>query len=360
MHIPFRWAKQRPQFLAENLNNYFDVLVESYQSFRIKNQRFEPTVLSVKKIIGMPFAKKSKITRKLNTDLIGLQLLRRLKKTDIVWITHPKIWPSVKGKLSDSNLLIYDCMDNAIEFPDEKNNSALRDEIMVCESELLARADVVFFSSLVLRETLKMRYRISNKPFYIINNGISKRLIDNFLQIDQSTHIRTNTTGKRNIVYIGTISNWFDFQLLEMSTEKYPSVVFHLYGPKEIDIRPNPNLIFHGPIPHTEVLKVMLEADALIMPFLVTPLIESVNPVKLYEYILACKPVIATRFKESEYFEDFVYLFSGSEEFQILIKQLADNQLHPKNTREKSLSFCLQNTWEEKALHISTLLHEIL
>ena len=44
-------------------------------------------------------------------------------------------------------------------------------------------------------------------------------------------------------------------------------------------------VIFHGPIEHSRLIENKELYDVLIMPFIRNELIESVDPVKLYEYI---------------------------------------------------------------------------
>jgi hypothetical protein len=62
---------------------------------------------------------------------------------------------------------------------------------------------------------------------------------------------------------------------------------------------------------HTRVKSIMAEADILFMPFQVTDLIQSVNPVKLYEYIYSNKASISVGYDETELLKNiFIYILT--------------------------------------------------
>lgn len=357
MHIPFEWAKQRPQFLAEFLSKTFEIHLGTYESFRRKNLRKEAVMMPHKRVFTLPFESRSKPLRLANRWLAEKSLSATIQGKEIVWVTHPKVWPGVKRLLSNEQVLIYDCMDNASEFPREKANPVLQREIIELERDMLGRANYTFFSSKTLLETLSRRYGIEGKNWMVLNNGIDPKLV---LQMrDYVRHPLTNSQkSHRKLIYVGTVSEWFDFQLIETSLLKFPTLEVHLYGPTEVPIPAQERLVYHGPIPHSEVFPILLGADALIMPFRISTLIESVNPVKLYEYIAAGKPSIAPFYAESAYFQEFTYLYKTPEEWFLLLDRLTQDYLPSKRNLDERLEFCNNNTWESRAQYISSLLLE--
>lgn len=88
--------------------------------------------------------------------------------------------------------------------------------------------------------------------------------------------------------------------------------------------------------------------DALIMPFKITELIKSVNPVKLYEYIYMNKPIIAPLYPESVYFNDYVYLYNDIDELMQYFGRVSKGELKAKNTYESNLKFIKSNTWASR------------
>ena len=109
-------------------------------------------------------------------------------------------------------------------------------------------------------------------------------------------------------------------------------------------------LEFRGPTAHSNLLAIMTKAKGLIMPFILNDLIQSVNPVKLYEYIYSGKPILATRYGESEPFSDYVFLYENYSDFK---KFIQENIMTDRNLdRERMQSFALNNTWEARTRQI--------
>jgi len=92
------------------------------------------------------------------------------------------------------------------------------------------------------------------------------------------------------------------------------------------------------------------------MPFKITPLIESVNPVKLYEYIWANKPIIAPKYSESEKFSRYVYLYEGYRDLKKIIDEIKCNNYNPKYTLEEGESFIKINDWDSRATDIMKII----
>jgi glycosyltransferase involved in cell wall biosynthesis len=87
-------------------------------------------------------------------------------------------------------------------------------------------------------------------------------------------------------------------------------------------------------------------ADVGIIPFKVTPLIESVSPLKLYEYMACGLPVVASRWRELEAINSPARLASSSEEFlRLLHETLARlSDLKKQQFRE----FACRNSWQAR------------
>ena len=102
----------------------------------------------------------------------------------------------------------------------------------------------------------------------------------------------------------------------------------------------------------------MQYANVLVMPFKVNELIKSVNPVKLYEYIYTGKPVIASRYGETEYFLPYVKLYENSDEFIRLLTEIEDKSLDAEY-KNKCINFLSNNTWDIRARVISEYLKNI-
>ena len=140
---------------------------------------------------------------------------------------------------------------------------------------------------------------------------------------------------------------------------RYKDCEIFLFGPAEIEIPAIERLVYMGTVEHNLIFKIMDEANILIMPFIVNELIKSVNPVKLYEYIYTGKPIIAPLYGESLKFEPYVYLYSNDNECLEFIDQIKKRVNVIKKTKDECVSFCSNNTWEDRINTIHYVLNKL-
>ncbi|WP_196594227.1 glycosyltransferase family protein [Pectinatus sottacetonis] len=349
-NISWSWIKQRPQFLAEGLSKYYEVDVYSRKAYR-KSKMVENTTnkVSVYDIFRLPY-EKVKFIEMFSNKIVGYQLKKKLKKYDIIWISDPRDYLLIKKHVSANQSLIFDCMDDYAEFPIIKLSQQRLIKYLNAERSLLLNSTQIFVSSFYLSKTLQKRnnLHISSK-IEIINNAICEEKIKIEKNKSDFYHLPHR---KKIITYIGTISSWLDMSLIINSLNIYDDIEYHMYGPKDIELPKHERLKYLGILDHNEVFEVMAEADMLIMPFLLTPLVMSVNPVKLYEYIQADKPVVSIKYDETEQFADYVYLYSTQDEYFCIIKKLIDNRLNALKSKEETLGFLKKNTWDNRIIKI--------
>ena len=351
MHVDWGWIKQRPHFIAEYLakNGYkVDVYYKPYsKKFYVENNTNLVTLKPIKQIKGQRFS----IIKKINFWLYKNSVKRMVKNNsyDYVYITHPSMF--VKDLRSK---LIYDCMDDnaAFSMSDKKRN-----DIMQKEKDLIQQSEIVLFSSEYLSQTVIKRIGFTPKKIKIINNAINlpssqikKSCLEKKVQQDSDEIILT---------YIGTISDWFDVELLRNVQKEYSErkIVFKLYGP--VDSKSDfSGFNLMGSVKHEKIFEIMEESDVLIMPFVLNDLIKSVNPVKLYEYIYSGKPVITIEYGETLKFSDYVYLYKASEfeSFISCLNDIRNNQFKSKRSFEEAQEFVKNNTWENRVCQIIDML----
>lgn len=357
MHVPWGWIKQRPHFIAEGLNKYADVQVITIRSFFSKNLKNESD-LNVKVLYRLPFERFTFIL-KLNTILYRLQLKKYLKSCDTIWLTSPYFYNVIPQKLYSEKKIIYDCMDDILEFPNIKNNIKLFNFYHICEYRLFKNASFILSSANFLKKKLIDRYG-ERDNIYIVNNAI-KNITDNkSINSDSYNSLLKDYLDSKafKLVYIGTISGWMDFNLLQEILSKCNNVEIYMFGPNEIPLPQINGINYFGRIEHDAIFKVMDNADILIMPFVVNELIKSVNPVKLYEYIYSGKPCIAPLYDESKYFNEYVYLYNNNKECIELINNIQQKKYQNKNSIEKCREYCRNNTWEKRIKTIFNFINQ--
>lgn len=104
--------------------------------------------------------------------------------------------------------------------------------------------------------------------------------------------------GNKIIGYYGAIEEWFDVELVKSMAEQ-PGLVIVLIGHCGIAKEGLPgNIHFLGVKPYRQLKGYAAFFDALMIPFKVTPLTDSVSPVKFFEYCAIGKPIITTPIAE--------------------------------------------------------------
>ena len=109
--------------------------------------------------------------------------------------------------------------------------------------------------------------------------------------------------GKPVVCYYGALAKWFDYELVKKiaATGKYSVVLFGIkYDESFDDNLPEPveNLYFLGPRDY-HVLKYYAHAsDVLMIPFQISDITRSTNPVKVFEYMALHKPIVTTDMNE--------------------------------------------------------------
>lgn len=348
MHVDWNWIKQRPHFIAEKLHdNGIDVDV-FYQKYFYKDKLTvnEKGNLSIHRIPRLPLSR-FKIIQAINEKLYKNLIHKLTKKNnyDYVYITHPSLF------IDKINVpLIYDCMDDVLAFdPESESNKIMFEK----ERSLVKQSKYVLFTAENLKNSVLKRFVLEDSRKYLINNNAIE--LPKFGSIEEKCDFVNS--GKIKLTYIGTITEWFDFDMLKkLDSSKYE---FHLFGPiYNIEQNFPDNFIIHGTVPRDKIFSIMQASDILIMPFKITELIKSVNPVKLYEYIYSCKPIITVKYGESEKFSDFVYLYENgnAENFELCIKRIEENNMHAKNTKDNCKTFVENNTWNKRADDILKLI----
>jgi glycosyltransferase involved in cell wall biosynthesis len=153
------------------------------------------------------------------------------------------------------------------------------------------------------------------------------------------------------IGYYGAIADWFDSQLVHDLAISHPEWTFLLIGSTLLsDLKPlkgAENILLLGEKPYTEIPGYLSHFDVAIIPFKQTPLTHATNPVKMYEYLSAGKPIVATRLDEISHYAEHVRLAGTWEEWE---RSILDSLAEEKTEAllEKRFEFAKANTWQKR------------
>lgn len=340
MNVEWNWIKQRPHFIAEGLSREYNVKIVYQYKYGRKGlqKRNKEKNLQLKPIYVIPKISGIDRLRWINDKLLNWFVKKTIhvENADYVFLTYPTqvdmIPKNFKGKI------IYDCMDNHIAFfKDRKVMNYLEKK----EKKLVNISDTVFVSSANLMEKLNDRYG-KNESMRLIRNAYDGRILS---EVDTKIY---QAEDNYKIAYVGTISEWFDWNLICNTLSKETKIEFHLFGPiHKTEIPDDKGIIYHGTVEHSELYTHLKEMDCLMMPFVINDIIEAVDPVKIYEYINFSKNILVRYYDEVKRFEPFAFFYNDENEFIKCIRNLKENN-NLKYTEEQRVSFLKENDWKSR------------
>lgn len=343
MNVDWQWIMQRPHFIAHKLSLSFNIqIIYPYALRRDNLTKNNPSNMNILPFFSIPLGGRFSPIRKCNILILKFFsfLLIRFYKPDIIWISSPELFDYLPKKISSN--LIYDCMDDVLSFP---SNYSRKIHIIQSESNLINTCSKVFCSSASLRNKLITRYGNAHK-YLIINNALEPSALNSPKNFEKSKKAREVFI----IGYIGTISSWFDFDAIFTLLNKIETIEIHLIGPV-VGLNDPPlthkRLKYLGPCNHNNLNSKVKDFDAFIMPFHLTELVQSVDPVKIYEYIYFNKPIFCLKYNELEKFSEFVDFYNTYDELVNLVKKYKNGtkKKYTNKTRDKFISL---NTWAHR------------
>jgi len=351
-HIDWSWIKQRPQFIAEGLSDYYDVHVlyrKQYHKDTLSTINDSRTILHPYYTLPALGDRFWFLTRtNLITKRKRLAALLQSTQAEMLWINHPvQVYEIPKWY---HGIIIYDCMDDQfnLECP-----PVWERKISDAEAKLIEKADIVFASSSYLQSLLKERYPEQSSCIYLVRNACSVDFASRpFVLYDHNP-------GKVVAGYIGTIASWFDFEKVMISLERFPNLHYQLIGPVKHPNPPqHPRLHYEGPVPHDQLESFIKDISFLVMPFVLNQIVRAVDPVKIYEYISFGRNIISVDYEEVHRFRDFLTLYSDTDSYCTAIGKLLNNH-SLLFTQKEAFDFLQQNTWDKRVEKIIMILKEI-
>ena len=364
MHIPWGWIKQRPHFFAEYLSAKYCVDVWYRKANTVAKKKLLTSTevgfpnLTVEGFTQIPFNKlpilKYCSTEWINSALMHLQL-PVIDKYDYVWVSSPTMYLAVKPMLHNQ-ILIYDCMDDMAEFPNIKEKE--KNEIIAAEKKILTEADIVIVSSDYLKKKILYRANLDRENVFIVNNAIElpDSKVDDKFPLEIESKVSYVKSLSYTLMYVGMVSEWFDFPLMIKLLDKFPEINLVLLGPCDTKIPKHDRIHYLGIVERKYIFTLMKESYALIMPFVLNELIYSVNPVKLYEYIFTGKPVISVGYGETEKFSNFVHLYNNFDQLASVVEKVISDYANCIKSSEEIDSFIFNNTWKARCQQVINIL----
>ena len=347
--IDWHYRYQRPQQLADQLAKL------GHRVFYIRTGFFEsewPQIRKIKEnIYSVKLARDEKMitfnTTLTDRDVIilekSIQTLREACFIEqAIMLVDLPFWRNLVLHLREKLgwPCIYDCMDLHTGF------SISTDATAKDEEHLLKNADLVLATSHFLLDHVKK----INPNAVLVPNGAEYTFFHQAAQLMPVEEIQN--LPHPIIGYYGAIADWFDSILVKDLAKKHPTWTFLLIGSTLFsDLKPLQNvknIHLLGEKPYKEIPAYLSHFDVGIIPFKQKPLTHATNPVKMYEYLSAGKPIVATRLHEISHYEDYVRLAETTDEWEAALLESLAEEKTPELLQSR-FDFAKKNTWEKRA-----------
>ena len=242
---------------------------------------------------------------------------------------------------------VFRIADNSAGFNKYSKNSSF------FETRLAETTDLVVYSAKNLEEYVS---RFNTKQTLYLPNGVD---FEHFFKGPKELPTEFLSIPSPRVVYIGSMDYWFDVELINYAAEKLKNVSFVLIGNSnqiKNKVSKVSNLYLLGFKPYNEIPRYLHNSDAGIIPFKTkeyTELINSINPLKLYQYMACRLPVIASRWKELENLNSPALLYNSAEELTEKLS-IALEQQQDKNAL---IEYAKKQDWKERYLMLTKTLN---
>jgi glycosyltransferase involved in cell wall biosynthesis len=281
--------------------------------------------------------------------LDGMLIRRRLHSAgltpSLLWLTAVD---PLMAKGVPREYLLYDCADPNFT-PDSQSS------FDKAEAEIAGRAAITFSSA----HQLHRKLQAYNANSYLLPNATS----------DDFHPARTKGLppaplppgpGRAVVGYLGTIDSRFDATSVLAAARDLPECTFAIVGRVNHDqraavaeLRACRNVVMPGQVGYDEGRAWVASFTIGMIPFKPGPINDAINPVKMYMYLMAGLPIVATDIEECRR-NDFVSVADSPRSFAEAVRTLATSE-HVTD-REERMAFALRNTWGDRAQEALELL----
>jgi glycosyltransferase involved in cell wall biosynthesis len=292
----------------------------------------------------------SDIARAINGRVYRWTLARELARVGIaeppiIWVYGPHVAPLIRGM--PRSFLLYHCVDRWSAF--EGYDAAFMDR---CEQELCEQADLVVASA----EDLAERCARWSRNVHYVPHGVDHAHFAAALEPGPLPEDLESIPRPR-VGFFGLIHEWVNLDLIGRLADRLP-YHFVLIGAGNQDlsaILARPNVHALGRKPFAKLPAYSRGFDAAIVPFRMTELTKSVNPIKLREYAAAGLPIVSTGLPEVRRCGDIVRIADDEAGWMSALQAAVAEGGDPAWRRSQSAKV-LGEDWSAKARQIKALI----
>jgi glycosyltransferase involved in cell wall biosynthesis len=292
------------------------------------------------------------LVRTINAWLVSRYVRAHARKLGMehfqLWVFLPTAADMVRYLKPEK--VVYYCVDewSAFSFLDGK----LMREM---EERLLAQSNLVIVSA----EALYVNKCSLNAHTYLVPHGVDSEHFARARQLNTPIPIDLNGLAQPIVGFWGLIHEWIDLDLLQHLAKAHPEWSIVLIGKVSVDssvLSRTPNIYLLGTRPYSSLPAYAKGFTVAMLPFKINRLTESVNPIKLREYLAAGLPVVSTALPEIKPYAGIVRMGATINEF---VREMEAAVKDTSETAAQRRMECVaKDTWEARVEYISTLVEQ--
>jgi glycosyltransferase involved in cell wall biosynthesis len=318
---------------------------------RTRLQQVSPTLSALTLTKALPLDRTIKPLKTFNNYLVKHtvdNVSRRLGIQDhVLWCYH--FDGAMFNRPGKTRLIVYDCVDDWAAL------SHSYGEVVEKEKHLVAISDLVFTTA----ERLYYAKKRINPNTYLVPNGAD---YEHFKEAasSQEAPVELEQVSHPMIGFSGGVFTWVALDMVEAIAGRRPDWSFVFIGPVGKTIRKPqvPNVHFLGKVSYEVLPHYVSQFDVCIMPFLRNELTESVNPIKMYEYMATGKPIVSTGLPEVTKFAQLIRIADNPDDFEKAID--AALKEHDSSLVQARQIVASKNSWDSRFETMMKLVEERL
>lgn len=303
-----------------------------------------------------PWGRRIRWANRLNTaftKVVVRAIVRRSNGCVVVWL-YDAASSSLIGHCGEK-AAVYDCVDDHIEVAGR--NPRVRALLTEGDTRAARSSNVVITTT----RTLYERHRVTNPRTHLVPNvGDYKHFAPAASRTIAAEEVAALT--RPVLGFTGNVAAWkVDFELLTEVASRRPQWSLVLVGPARADaleqlsrLASLPNVHYLGSKPYDRVPEYVAGFDVGLCPYLWNAAMRSGFPLKLYEYLAAGKPVVASGNPDVAGMEPDVRLVRGADDFVLAVEDVL--ALGSDDDRARRMTLAAANTWESRTRQMLDLI----
>jgi glycosyltransferase involved in cell wall biosynthesis len=318
-----------------------------------------PGVRLRKALNVLPWGSKYRLSKAVNSATTA-RLLRHLaagmSQPVVLWIYDPGA-AGMAGSCGEA-FAVYDCVD---DYAEHATSAPKRRMVVACDRMAVLRSRLVFTTSTPLYERQR---RLNSATHLVPNAGDYEHFV-----VAANRAVAAPEVSALPRPVLGFAGNFLaskvDFDLLEDVARALPQWTLLLIGPPSPEtasvldrLGQLPSVRWLGQKSYVDLPRYVAAFDVGLIPYVSNAYTRSCFPLKLYEYLAAGKPVVASGLPELAGMEPDVVLADGTMSFIQAVQEAAGRNGNAELMRRKQLAS--RNSWNARTGRLLELVRQEL